>query len=207
MRFLGVLALAVSALWAAAPSASATTVDFTGAGVANGDDVSHISAGGNSLDFDTRDVFGKFSSETVDHVDYWNDPNYSHDNALFSVHDGEVFQLTMTAGPGQLFTSVAFNFGGFSNADRSEDWAIWGDGFNFINSGTVSIDGDTGGLVSLTGLNNSQLIFQFGTDWNGGLQSLSFTTVAQTPIPAALLLFGTALASLGGLARRRRAAA
>jgi hypothetical protein len=209
MKLVGILALAAAALFGVSSAASAA--GFTGVGSANEDPVSSLnSSGGADFEFRTLNKFGKNTHETADHVSYWNDTVYSHDNALVSAIDGDVFEMSMIANPGRVFTSVTLHFGALDNTDTSTDWDVWDAFFSFIDGGTLAIDGDTGGLVTLSGLHVHSFRMQFGTSRTAGLQGVDFTTAAiATPIPGALLLFGTALGGLGfaGVKRRRRDAA
>lgn len=195
----------------AAP-AQATTIDFTGAGASNYDDVSNSYGDSAEADLSYRSLngannWGQSATELGDHAEYWNDSNYSGDNAIFSVANGNKLEVALHAASGLKFTSVTFDLGSFPNADRNIAYRLYNAGWtellndpSFLVSGTAA-----GGLVTLA-VDTTSLYFQMGDDWDVGVRSLSFTTaaVAATPIPAALPLFAGALGALGFAAHRRR---
>jgi hypothetical protein len=192
----------------------AATVDFTGAGAANYDDVSQGYGDSAEADIGYRTLnggnnWGQFATQTADHAEYWAVTNYSGDNAIFAVSNGNKLEVSLLAGAGLGFTSVSFDLGGYPNIDKTTAFRLYDAGWNLLLSDdTFAISATTGGLITLA-VNTTALYFQMGDDWNTGVRSLSFQTaaVATTPIPAALPLFLSALGALGFAARRRKAAA
>ncbi|WP_395022934.1 hypothetical protein [Dongia sp.] len=191
--------------------AQAATIDFTGAGTVNYEDVSQGYGDSAEADIGHRTLgggnnWGQFAAQTADHAEYWADTNYSGDNAIFAVSNGNKLEVSLLAGAGLGFTSISFDLGGFPNIDKTTAFRLYDAGWNLLLSDdTFAISGTTGGLVTLA-VNTTALYFQMGDDWNTGVRSLSFQTaaVATTPIPAALPLFASALGALGFAARRRR---
>lgn len=205
MKFLGALAF-VAVMTCAMPSFAATsTIDFSGVGTNNGDPVDFVSASGTDFHFETRSGFGKFVSTVAPNVKYRADADYSHHQALYSATDDGVFELIVDAGPGKVFTDISFGLGGFQNATQTEDWSAWTANFGtFFGNGTISVDGTSGTLLTFSGINASHVLLQFGKNANVGLISAAYTTTAAavTPIPGAILLFGTSLAGLLAIGRR-----
>jgi len=202
----------LSALAAVSMPAQATTIDFTGAGVNDYDDVSQSYGDSAEANLSYRSLnggnnWGQTATQLADHVDYWAETTYSHDQAIFSVANGNKLEVSLAAGAGLTFTSVTFDLGGHNQTDKVVAYRIFDAGWNEIaNDAAFFVSGNTGGLVTLA-VNTTALYFQMGDDWNSGVRALSFqTAVAATPIPAALPLFVSALGALGWAARRRKAA-
>jgi len=204
MKFLGALAFAWFVGLLAAPSASAEFVDLTNLGTLDGDEIFSDDAFPTAfVDFDVHDSLGSGGTSTSDFVLYSASPNYSGSAALYSPIETDYFHLYMTPQPGRTITGITFDLGG--TADTTAHYGIFGNFFSLLQEDDASISGTTGGLVSLTGFTASSMIFEF-TGTGVGIRSISFTTVAttsSTPIPGALLMFGTGLAGLGLLARRK----
>jgi hypothetical protein len=207
MAATGLMSLALAAL---ATPAAATTIDFSGAGTVDYDTVSQNYGDSAEADLSYRTLsggnnWGQTATQSDDHVYYWADPSYSHDQAIFATANGNKLELGLQAG-GAAFTSVSFHLGSFPNFTQSVAFKLYDAAWNvLLSSDTLLIDGNTGALVSLA-VNTTALYFQMGDNWNTGIQSVSYQTVgvATTPVPAALPLFATALAVMGVAARRRR---
>jgi hypothetical protein len=208
MKFIGALLFTMIAAWLAATPAAATTVDFSGQGTADGDAVSYIVNSEAVFNFATASDFSLMGFITPN-VRYRQTADYSGDQALYTASDGGVFLLGVDAKPGVVFTSFTFDFGSQPNQSHVMQYAVatW-PGRDPIGSGVSFVSGTTGGLLTFSGLNLTGILLQFGTSQNVGLRSLSYTTAAvtATPIPGTLVLFGTGLAGLGTLARRKRGA-
>jgi hypothetical protein len=207
--FAGLTALAAVSI---SLPAQATTIDFTGAGAANYDDVSNSYGDSAEADLNYRSLnggnnWGQFATQLADHAEYWNDANYSHDNAIFTTTSGNKLEVALHAGAGLKFTSVTFDLGSYPDVDRPIAYRLFDAGWNeLLNNPAFVVSGTSaGGLVTLA-VNSGSLYFQMGDDWDVGVRSLSFTTaaVATTPIPAALPLFASGLGILGWAARRKR---
>jgi hypothetical protein len=203
----------ISALAAVSMPAQATTIDFTGAGAANYDDVSQTYGDSAEADLSYRTLgggnnWGQFATQTADHAEYWADTNYSGDNAIFAVNNGNKLEVALQAGSGLQFTSITFDLGGYPNIDKLTAFRLYDAGWNeILSDAAFPIDAAAGGLISLA-VNTTALYFQMGDDWNTGVRSLSFQTAAMgvgtVPIPAGLPLFASALGALGFAARSRR---
>jgi hypothetical protein len=206
-----ILGLTSLAAMGAAMPAQATTIDFSGAGVANYDTVSQSYGDSAEADLSYRsldggDNWGQTATQSFDHADYWSQANYSHDQAIFAASGGSKLELALNAGAALHFTSVSFNIGSYPDSAQVGAFRLYDAGWNLLlSSDTLGIDASTGALVSLA-VNTSALYFQLGNNWNIGVRALTFQTagVATTPIPAALPLFATALGAMGIAARRRR---
>ena len=207
MKFIGALAFTMIAAWLAATPAAATTVDFSGVGTADGDHIDSVVTSDAVFHFAT-DPF----SAGAYYVQYRQTPDYSGDQALYPAYDGGIFTMAIDANPGVVFTSFTFDFGGQPNQSLAMQYfvATWPSHAPIANNPFFFVDGTAGSLVTLTNLNLTGILLEFGSSKNVGLRSVSYTVaapVATTPIPGAVVLLGTGLAGLGALARRKRGAA
>jgi hypothetical protein len=203
------------ALVGVASPALATTIDFTGAGAADYDVVSQSYGDSAEADLSYRTLqggnnWGQTATQSENFVYYWADANYSQDQAIFAAHQGEKQELALQAGSGLRFTSVTFDLGSYPNVTKDTAFKLFDASWNeLLSNSALSIDASAGALITLA-VNTSALYFQMGDNWNNGIRSVSFATapaaVAQTPIPAALPLFLSALGVLGFAARRRKLA-
>jgi len=200
----GLFAMA-TALSLTAP-AQATTIDFTGAGTLNYDPVAQTYGDSAAADLSYRSLtggnnWGQTATQSADHVDYWAEANYSHDQAIFAVAGTDKLELGLQAGGGLHFTSVTFDLGSYPDSTRSIAFRLYDAGWNeILSNASLSIDGSAAGALVSLAVNTSALYFQMGDNWDTGIRSLTFqtaaNTVAATPIPPSLLLF---LAGIGGL--------
>ena len=201
----------LSSLAAVSMPAQATTIDFTGAGAVNYDDVSNTYGDSAEANLNYRSLgggnnWGQLATQTADHAEYWADTNYSSDNAIFAVNNGNKLEVALHAASGLLFTSVTFDLGSYPNVDRPIDYKLFDANWNELTSATgFTVSGTAAGALISLAVSTTSLYFQMGDDWDVGVRSLSYqTAVATTPIPAALPLFAGALGALGFAAQRRR---
>jgi hypothetical protein len=199
------------ALLAAAPDASAITVDFTGAGVGNGSPVSQSYGDSASADLSYQTLNGgnnwgqnAVQAQNGGTVSYWTG-GYSGDQAIYANSNGQKLELQLDAGPGLVFTSITFNLGGYSDANRLIDFKIFDANWTELLSGaSFFISGTTGGAITLSLLNTSSIVFQMGDDWNAGLTGVTFDVaqVSAVPVPGALILLGSGLLGFAGFGAR-----
>ncbi len=206
--------IALLGLLFATPMAEATTIDFSAIAGSSGSIVNQ--SFGDSAEVDVTyatlnggNNWGQFATVSSNQVRYW-DSAYSGDQAVYSDGDGKKFQVTLAATPGRKFTSMTFDFGAWPNLSRTIDYkaydALWqqiGGANSFFLTGAAG----GGGLVSFA-LDTAAVVFQFGDDFNVGLNAISFETVGNgdpnpVPIPAGIILAGTALAGLAGTGRMK----
>jgi hypothetical protein len=206
-----VASTAVAAVMFLSSSAQAVVVDYSNlTGVGNGGAVTNYGSSAEAeVTYSTLGGivgFGNNNSVLYSSAAYWNIANYSGDKAIYSVTDGNILQVKLDAASGSNITSLALNLGAYPDENQSINYRVFDGAFNQLFSGTgLFVSGTTGAVLNFA-LNSSTVIFQMGTDWNVGINQLTYETsnVAAVPIPGALLLFGTAVAGLAGAARRRR---
>jgi hypothetical protein len=195
----------------AALPAAAATIDFTGAGTIDYQAVAQSYGDSAEADLSYRSLtggnnWGQTATQSADHVDYWSQANYSHDQAIFAAASTNKLELSAQAGAGLNFTSVTFDLGSYPNNTQVIAFKLYDSGWNeILSNDTFSIDGTTGSLITLA-LNTSAFYFQMGDNWNTGVRALTFQTAAATPVPPALLLFLTGLGGLGFAGWRRKQA-
>jgi hypothetical protein len=160
-----------------------------------------------TLDYKTLNGFGNGSVSTP-YVEFWNG-GYSSDDAIFASYNGGVLQVTLSAAPGLNISSLILNLGGYFNTNQTVEYRVYDGAYNLLLSDSAfDITGANGGTALALVLNTSTAIFQMGFDWNSGINMLEYNTVnanpSAVPLPGALVLFGTALAGVAGISRRRR---
>lgn len=151
--------------------------------------------------------WGQSATVFADNVRYWSEA-YSGDQAAFADQDNKKVQIKLEAAPGYKITNLIFDFGAYYNLDRTVDYkafdGLWnqiGGADSFFLTGAIGGGGIVPFVQDLT-----TVIFQFGDDWNVGLNGFSFDAVSTQnpdpiPIPAGIILAGTALLGLAGTGR------
>jgi hypothetical protein len=200
----GVAACAVVAagLLGAAGAANATTVTFgTNDGLV--DNVYHLGPTYTEQGY-------KFSSALNDLVTWGNgfseDPDPTSSVSMIGYHPLDA--ITLTRADGGVFDLTSIDFRGYrgpfnpGTGQLNFSWVL-ADGTAGSGSSFVQLTAWTTELLSLKGLKSFT--------WQPDSTDLNWTwadnvVVSATPIPAALPLFMSALAGLGFLARRRKAA-
>lgn len=204
-----------------AGSANAATVlvDYTGAGAANYDTVSQSYGDSAEADLSYRSLnggnnWGEFATQSANFVSYWNDANYSGDQAIFAVSNGNKLELTISAASGLYIQSLDFLLGSYPNVDRNIDFKIFNGAWDLIDEGTRIVDDALGATFAygFSPLSDYSVIhIQFGDDWDVGVNSLQYTTAridappSSVPLPAALPLLISAIGGLAFYGKRRRA--
>ncbi len=200
---------AAGTIWATS-DVNASIVDFSA--IAQGDGTAVSQAFGDSAEADFTygilqggNNWGETAAAGPGNVGYWSG-EYSGDAAVYSQVDGNKVQVRLDAAAGLKLTSVSFDFGAFSNSDQTLDYRVYDGLWNEIgNMNSFFLTGAIGGggVVSFV-QDMTSVIIQFGDSWNVGLNSISFETAQDTspvPIPAGIILAGTALLGLAGTGR------
>lgn len=158
----------------------------------------------------TNATLDDFGNATVyeNHLEHWTN-NYSElVDIAFPSNDGYVGQLAFDVTSGYQITFDSFDFGNYSNGNSPRDatFRIYNSAYNIVwEQNILSHTGNSVNLtpgVTLTGM----AYFQWGTDWNVGIDNFQYTsaledTTPAVPLPASLpLLF----AGFGGMALLRR---
>ena len=198
--------------WLVGPAAAAT-VDFTGIGTSNFQVIT-ADTWGDSADVDFTystlnggNNWGQSASIASANVQYWNDTNYSGDNAIYSDGNGRKLQVSLQAGLGKALTFVKFNFGSFPNQNLSIDYKVFNDVWAEIFAGTgTTVFGNGGYSHTFIGFPTTSWTIQLGDNWNVGLTSIEYqvSNINAVPLPAALPLFAAGLASMAVYRRRKR---
>jgi hypothetical protein len=203
---------AVLPLLAGASTAAATTVvmqfdEVTGNYTPFDDTI------GDSADADVsnRTRLG-FGNATVfeEHVEHWNTDYSELVDVAFASTNGGVGELQFDVTPGQEIVFDSFRFGNYANGSSPRDvtFRIYDGGWGQVWQQQVT--GHTGNSVlvspnvTLTGTS----YFQWGTDWNVGIDDFTYTTQAEgtvIPLPAGLPLLLAGLGAMALIGRRRRA--
>ena len=205
-----------------APSlAWAVSVDYSGAAPLADFDPLPQTYGDNAgiADFTYRTLntgnnWGSSATVLASHVEFWNG-SYSGDDAIFAADSANAkFELRIDAAAGLELTGVEIDFGGWPNSDHTVEYRLFDAAWNSlgIDPAFKILGAVTPGNTLALALNTSGFILQFGDDWNAGVNAVRYTygpagPVSAVPIPGALALFGSGLAGLLGVARRRKRAA
>lgn len=204
---------AVALALIAAPALATTTVVMTFDEV-TGDYTPFPDTIGDGANFDvsnrTRDDFGD-ASVFEEHIEHWG-LNYSElVDVAFPSRSGGVGELQFDVDPGYQITIDSFRFGNYfdGRTPRNATFRIYDSGWSELWEFLVT--GHTGDSVlvepGITG--TGTLYFQFGTDWNVGIDDVTYTsslaapTTPAIPLPAGLPLAAGALGMLALLRRRR----
>ena len=194
-------------------SASAVTVDFTGAGTTNYEVVSQNYGDSTSANFTYQslvggDNWGLAAAQSSDHALNWAQTQYSGDNAIFSSQQGSKLELRIDAGAGFELTNVQFNIGSYPNVSLTTAYRIYDGNGNLLDSSAAFAVSSLGSVWSLASTNIGSVILQLGDNFNVGVTSVTYdvrkTNVSPVPIPAALPLFLSALGMAGYIGRRKK---
>lgn len=196
---------AAGSIWATS-DVNAATIDFSDLGNApyslgNGSVVSQAFGDTAAVDIsyaslDGGSNWGQFASVYSGNVRYWNG-NYSGDQAVYADTNGKKVQVKLEAASGQKITSISFDFGAYSNTNRSMDFRVYDGLWNQLGgASSFFLTGAIGGGGILSYVQDlSSIVFQFGDDWNVGLNSISFETASTgnpdpVPVPAGIVFAG-----------------
>lgn len=161
------------------------------------------------------DYFTRSAGDAVlfDHLDFWNNDYGDLTKVAFSVENGAFAEIVLRPDPGFAVWLAGFDMAGWFRTDRFAEI--------FVRYGATELDlsttveGDNGHSSFAPNVTyGGPVTVRWGTDWNVGIDNLSFRQVACTPNipgcepgkvsdPGTLALLGLGLAGLG-LGRRRR---
>lgn len=194
-----------------ATGANAAVLTFEDLRLTNAQDIpqTYGDIAGMDLSYRTRESFGN-SAETYPDLQYWQD-GYSGRTGVAYAADANVAEISFSAASGYVGTISSMYFGTYAS-DVNGSFAIYDSAWNVLWSHTESSIWDGGiGMspdISFTGI----AYLQWGTDWNLGLDRLTYSVVADVPqpspvpLPAGLPLLGAGLLAFGGFrfsARRK----
>jgi hypothetical protein len=147
----------------------------------------------------------------------WNTGYGDLTKVAFPSSNGLIGEISLIPAAGYGVRLLSFDMAGWPNADRTNSVMriVDGDGkvvHDFAAPGPATIQGDANGPPRSTFAPNlflpGTLAFQWGTDWNIGLDNVRFelVPVASIPEPATWLLLGAGFAVIvAGVRRQRRA--
>ncbi|MCM8613017.1 PEP-CTERM sorting domain-containing protein [Accumulibacter sp.] len=209
--------LLASLLLAGASSlANAGTIDFDNLALNNWDPIlANYGDHGFGGVGDTRiGVSYSGSSGSTNNLLFWNNDYGDLTKVAFTPTNGTLARISFTADPGWLISSVFFELAGWPNADLNAQTIVAAIGAVTGTFSPTTVQGDFATLPrhSGFGLNTagaSSAYIEWGTDWNIGIDNISFEVIADpsngVPEPGSLALLATAL-GLAGFGQRRRTA-
>ncbi len=154
------------------------------------------------------------SSGATNHLLFWNNDYGDLSKVAFTPTNGTLARISFTADPGWLISSVSFELAGWPNVDLLAQTIGAGIGPVTASFAPTTVQGDfaTPPRHSGFGLGTagaSTAYIEWGTDWNIGIDNISFDVIrdpaAPVPEPGSLALLATAL-GLAAAGQRRRAA-
>ena len=154
----------------------------------------------------TRETFGNAAGQSP--ILHWTN-NYSGlVDVAFAATNGQVGELGFTPDSGLAVTLTSFDFGNYSNgvSPRNAIFRVYDADWNQLWEYVVT--GHTGAAVTVNiGLTlNGPAHFQWGTDWDIGVDNFTYSVApAAVPVPASLPLLGAGIAGFAALRRRKRA--
>ena len=154
----------------------------------------------------------------TNYVEFWNSDYGDLTKVVFPSSNGFAGELSLVPAAGYGIRILSFDLAGWSNQDRTNTVMRLVDGngnllLDFAASGPVLIEGDFNGARHSTFSPNllvgGTVRFQWGNDWDIGLDNFRFEVVALTAIPEpatwALLVFGGAVLAWRRATRTRSA--
>ncbi|RMF37519.1 MAG: VPLPA-CTERM sorting domain-containing protein [Alphaproteobacteria bacterium] len=152
----------------------------------------------------TVDLFGD-SSTHDGRIRHWSSGYSDLDHIAYAAGNGKVGELKFTVLPGYQITFDSFDAGSLAAPGLAGTFKIFDGNWNEHWSSTATILNASHASfapgITLTGT----AYFQWGTDWNVGIDNFTYSVaaVSSVPLPAALPLLLTAFGMLGLVGRRR----
>jgi len=155
------------------------------------------------------------SSGVTNHLLFWNNDYGDLSKVAFTPTNGTLARISFTADPGWLISSVFFELAGWPNVDLPAQTIVAGIGPVTGTFSPTTVQGDfitapprhSGFGLGTPGASTAYI--EWGTDWNIGIDNISFDVIrdpaAPVPEPGSLALLATAL-GLAAAGQRRRAA-
>jgi hypothetical protein len=138
------------------------------------------------------------------HVKFWNTGYGNLTNVAYPSITGKWAEITLTPDAGYTLTIDSFDLGAYYNPVALSGLSILESGSSVWSSGLTSIVGGATHSAFAPAISSaSALTIRWGTDWNVGIDNLSFhQSGGAVPVPATALLLATGLVG-AGIARRR----
>lgn len=203
LNFLFLLAIALT------PAATQVVLDFDTLSL---DDYGDIPGTyGDGLDLNIVDISYATRHATTGAVlaanlDFWNNNYGDLSKVAFATQNGAIAEITFMPAEGYGVRLVSFDMAGWPNVDRSNTIMRLVDAnqqvvYDFAANGPVAIEGGRQGVQHSTFTPDfsfaGPLTLQWGTDWNIGVDNITFESVPLSVIPEpstwALLAVGSAL--------------
>jgi len=157
-------------------------------------------------------TFNASNGKTLtNYLEFWNSDYGDLSKIAFPSSNGGVGEITLVPAAGYGVRLLSFDMAGWPSADRSSSIMRILDGggavvFDYAANGPVTIQGDVNGLRHSTFTPNlflpGSVTFQWGVDWDIGLDNFRFE-VAAIPEPSTWLLLAGGAGVVLWRARRR----
>jgi len=156
------------------------------------------------VQYRTRDGFGD-TAETSTAVRWWQEDYSDLVGVVYQNGNGLVGEIALIPVQGETVTLNSFDLGAWPNINKSTTVRIFdGDWNEIFTTGSIVVLGATRTSLMPSLTQEGPIYLQWGTDFDVGVDNLSFTLGgAVVPVPAAGLLMVSALAGFSALRRSR----